>query len=33
LPQALLTGFGKTLFTLIEDFPRQLGELRPKLVS
>ena len=33
LPQALLTGFGKTLFTLIEDFPRQLGELRPKLVA
>ncbi|MNX97872.1 hypothetical protein D3C86_1302550 [compost metagenome] len=33
LPQALLTGFGETLLTLIEDFPRQLGKLRTQLVS
>jgi hypothetical protein len=33
LPQALLTGFGKTLFALIEDLSGQLGELRAQLVS
>jgi hypothetical protein len=33
LPEALLTGFGKTLFALIEDLAGQLGELRAQLVS
>ncbi|MNF85924.1 hypothetical protein D3C84_683430 [compost metagenome] len=33
MSEALLTGFGKTLLALIEDFPRQLGELCAQLVS
>ncbi|MNL28974.1 hypothetical protein D3C87_1506440 [compost metagenome] len=33
LPQTLLTGFGKTLLTLVEDFAGQLRKLRTQLVS
>ncbi|MOA65585.1 hypothetical protein D3C78_1920300 [compost metagenome] len=29
LPQALLAGFGKSLFALIEDLPGHLGKLCP----
>ena len=33
LTEALLAGFGKALFTLVEDLARQLGELRPQFIT